>query len=556
MDSTHKQVAARFLEAIAHEQQQDVEQTSDLLASAALHRLISGGLAINHLRLDNIRTGIGSKLYLELSTDSAFSKEVNVGSFKVGDIVLVQSSANAKSKGNKDKNLDAVVSKVSRNQIVLAVDESKDQEAMQLSSLNGLCLLKTTNTLTYKRMESTMRKLAEFDSTPDNVLMQYLLHQRKFLKKGPEQNVKFQNENLNDSQRSAISHAIANDISIIHGPPGTGKTSTLVELIKQLYDRGERILVCGPSNISVDTILERLSKVVPGNQLLRIGHPSRLLPQVLAHSLDVIAKNGDSGSILKDIIKEIDVTISRIKKLKSSKDRKKGWQEVKLLRKELRQREKSGLVNIIMNSKIVVCTLHGSSSRELLSAYNVHPKLFDTLIIDEVSQSLEPQCWIPLISHVKSDMQRLVIAGDDKQLPPTIKTEDNDKVKQLLSTTVFDRLVQHYGDEFRYLLDTQYRMNEEIMQFSSEELYDGKLKAADSVAKRVLADLPGVESNDDTTYPCIWLDTEGGDYPERSDDDDAGANDRFHLVSSKYNENEAYLARRHGIIWELPSAIP
>ncbi|CAG99853.1 ATP-dependent 5'-3' DNA helicase HCS1 [Kluyveromyces lactis] len=543
--SVNKQVAEKFLDGISHEQQQDVEQTSKLLASAPLPKLIAAGLAINHLQLDNIRTGIGSKLYLELSADPAITKELNTGSFKVGDIVLVQPSAKAKSKKDETVNLDAVVSKVSNNQIVLAVDESKDQDAVQLYSFNRLCLLKTTNTITYKRMQSTMRKLAEFNSIPDNILIQYMLHERKFIKKDPEHNVKFYNEQLNESQRDAIQHSLSNEISIIHGPPGTGKTYTLVELIKQLYDRGERILVCGPSNISVDTILERLSKVVPGDELLRIGHPSRLLPQVLSHSLDVLSKKGDSGMILKDIMKEIDDTIASVKKLKSSRDRKKGWQEVKALRKELRQREKSGLINIILKSKIVVCTLHGSSSRELLSAYDLQSKLFNTLIIDEVSQSLEPQCWIPLISHLKSDMQRLIIAGDDKQLPPTIKTEDNDKVKRLLSTTVFDRLLQHYGNEFKYLLNVQYRMNEEIMQFSSNELYDGKLKADDSVAKQLLADLPGVESNDNTTFPCIWLDTEGDDFPERSDENDNDADDKFHLVSSKYNENEAYLALYH-----------
>lgn len=532
----NKEVAKVFLESIAHEQQQDVELTSRLLASSPLADLVAAGLAINHLQLDNIRTGIGGKLYLEMSPDAAIDKELNSGDVKVGDIVLVQPSG----KGKKDDEfaLDAVVSKISSNQITLAVDESHDQDAMKLYSYNRLYLLKTTNTITYKRMQSTMRKLSEFESVPDNSVMQYLLYQREFVKRPLEAGIKYHNELLNESQRDAIAYSMSNDISIIHGPPGTGKTYTLVELIKQLYDKGERVLVCGPSNISVDTILERLNKVVPGDALLRLGHPSRLLSQNLSHSLDVLAKTGDSGSIIKDILREIDDTISKVKKFKSFKDRKQGWQEVKLLRKELRQREKKGLSDIILNSKIILCTLHGSSSRQLLSAYDLTPKLFDTLIIDEVSQSLEPQCWIPLISHYKSDIQRLVIAGDNKQLPPTIKTEDNQKVKNVLSRTLFDRLVDHYGDSFKYLLNVQYRMNEEIMNFSSKELYEGKLIAAESVATHVLADLPGVDSTEDTEIPCIWYDTQGDDFPERSDDHDS----KLLLISSKYNENEAYLA--------------
>lgn len=541
----NKDVAETFLEGIAHEQQQDVEQTAKLLSTVSLPKLVSAGLAINHLQLDNVRTGIGGKLYLELSPDPAITKEFNSGSFKVGDIVMVQPSGGKSSKKDDSEKLDAVVSKVTSTQIILAVDESKDQDAMKLYSYNRLTIVKTTNTITYKRMESTMRKLGEFESLPDNILIQYLLHQREFIKRDPEPNVVFHNDMLNESQQNAIKNALSNEISIIHGPPGTGKTHTLVELIKQLYDRGERVLVCGPSNISVDTILERLNKVIPGDELLRIGHPSRLLPQVLSHSLDVISKSGDSGAIIKDIMKEIDDTIGSVKKIKSSRDRKKGWQEVKLLRKELRQREKNGLINIILKSKVIVCTLHGSSSRELLRAYDVQSKLFDTLIIDEVSQSLEPQCWIPLISHIQSDMHRLIIAGDNKQLAPTIKTEDNDKVKKLLSTTVFDRLVEHYGDSFKYLLNIQYRMNEEIMEFSSKEQYDGKLLADKSVAKQTLADLPDVESNDDTKFPLIWYDTEGDEFPERSDEDDNDSDDSFHLMSSRYNENEAYLALYH-----------
>lgn len=274
--------------------------------------------------------------------------------------------------------------------------------------------------------------------------------------------------------------------------------------------------------------------------LLRIGHPARLLENNLAHSLEVLAKTGDAGAITKDISREIDDTIAKIKKLKAFKDRKQEWREVKELRKELKQRERKVLSDLILSARVIVSTLHGSSARELIDCYKHTDHLFDTLIIDEVSQSLEPQCWIPLISHFKSNIQKLVLAGDDKQLPPTIKTEDNSKIKDTLSRTLFDRLVDKYENSFKNLLDTQYRMNSEIMEFSSKEMYNGKLKAADSVANWTLTDLPATECNDDTEAPLIWYDTQAGDFPERAEDQDSGS-----LISSKYNENEAYLALHH-----------
>lgn len=536
----NKDLSKLFLECIAYEQKQDVEITSNLLSNSPLSKLVSAGYAISNLQLDNIRTGIAGRIYVELSSDRAVDQEFNTGDIKVGDIVILNPFRN-KTKGDDEITVDAVVSRVSNNNVVIAVDESKDQEVIKLYSFNRFYLLKTTNTITYKRMQSTMRKLSEFESMPDNPIIQYLLYQREYLPKAPERDIKFYNENLNQSQRDAISHSLANEISIIHGPPGTGKTYTLVELIKQLYEKGERILICGPSNISVDTILERLDNVVPGDALLRIGHPSRLLPQILSHSMEVLSKTGDSGMIVKDILKEIDENISRIKKTKSSKDRREGWKEVKELRKELRQREKKSVRDLISKSRIIVTTLHGSSSRELVGFYESFPKLFDSLIIDEVSQSLEPQCWIPLISHIKSDIRKLVIAGDNKQLPPTIKTENNNLVVKTLGTTIFDRLVAHYGNSFKYLLNVQYRMHEDIMNFSSKELYQDRLIAAEYVAKRTLSDLPGVDPDDNTEIPCIWYDTQGDDFPERADE----GNNNLALFSSKFNENEAYLSLYH-----------
>ncbi|EDO15818.1 hypothetical protein Kpol_1057p6 [Vanderwaltozyma polyspora DSM 70294] len=560
------ELADKFLSSIAHERDQDIEATSQLLKLLPLPKLVKAGQAINNLYLENIRTGLAGKIYLELGPYQAVDDEISKGSIKVGDVVAVKPSATSKGKskaktksskaeenGDSDRGADdleitGVVFKITDKQCSITIDEAQEQDAMKLYSYSKLYLLKTVNTITYKRMESTMRKLKEFEGLPDNRIIEYLLNARQFIRQEPSNKITFHNDQLNESQKDAIKFALANDISIIHGPPGTGKTYTLVELILQLVEKGQRVLVCGPSNISVDTILERLAKVLPGNLLLRIGHPARLLEANLSHSLDILSKSGDSGAIVRDIYRDIDKTIASIKKVRKPDARREGWKEVKELRKELRQRERKVVNDLILEAKVVVATLHGSSSRELCGIYNQVPKLFDTLIIDEVSQSLEPQCWIPLISHYKSDFTKLVLAGDNKQLPPTIKTEDNDKVKVTLGTTLFDRLVKNYGDQFKLLLNVQYRMNEQIMEFPSKQMYGGKLIADASVANNVLSDLPGVDSNDDTLPPLIWYDTQGDDFLEQADNEDG-------IVSSKFNENEVLLVKDH-IIKLIESNVP
>lgn len=535
----NKEIAEKFLKSIEHEQQQDIETTAQLLKSLPLNKLVSLGLAVNHLQLENVRTGLGGKLYLELCSNPAIDKDLNKGDLKSGDVVSI--NANSKGKyGTTEFSMDGVVYKCSDKQIVIIIDETKEETAIMLYSFSNIYLLKTTNTITYKRMESTMRRLAEFEQIPKGSIIEYLLCIKDFVKIESKLDLKFNNPHLNDSQKEAIKFSLQNDISIIHGPPGTGKTFTLIELVKQLYDRNERILICGPSNASVDIILERLSKIIPHNEFLRIGHPARLSPLTLSHSLDILSKSGDVGAISNDIKKEIDEIILKLKKMKGYKNRKDAWKEIKGLKKELRKREEKVIKDLILGSRIVVSTLHGSSSQELCHVYEYTDHLFDTLIIDEVSQSLEPQCWIPLMSHLRSSIKRLVLAGDDKQLHPTIKTENNYLVKKTLSTTIFERLVNHYGDAFLNFLDVQYRMNQNIMEFPSQQMYGGKLFAAKSVATQTLSELNNVDSNDETTVPLIWYDTQGDDFLEKTSEYEKN-NDTNNMLFSRFNENEGYL---------------
>lgn len=307
-----------------------------------------------------------------------------------------------------------------------------------------------------------------------------------------------------------------------------------------------RILVCGPSNISVDNIVERLA--VHKLPILRLGHPARLLPSVLNHSLDVLTQTSEAGVIVKDVRSEMDAKQASIKKTKSGRERKAIYADLKELRKEYRERERRCVSTLIGGSKVVLATLHGAGGFQLKN------EEFDVIIIDEASQALEAQCWVPLLAAKKA-----VCAGDHLQLPPTIKSL-NSKVKpkvkegegiikgMSLETTLFDRLLALHGPSIKRMLTTQYRMHEKIMRFPSDELYDAKLVAADAVKDRLLKDLPyEVEDTEDTNEPVIFIDTQGGDFPEKSEDEETNKKGSLKslLGDSKSNEMEAALVKEH-----------
>lgn len=382
--------------------------------------------------------------------------------------------------------------------------------------------------------------------------------------------VEFFDSTLNDSQKDAIRFALASpDVALIHGPPGTGKTYTLIELILQLLRQNLRVLVCGPSNISVDNIVERLALTSPSTPIVRLGHPARLLPSVLNHSLEVLTRTSEAAGIVSDVRKELDQKQASIRKTRNARERRTIYADLKDLRKEYREREGKCVDDLVKGSQVVLSTLHGSGG------YQTRNQDFDVVVIDEASQALEPQCWIPLVfggNHVR----KLILAGDHLQLPPTVKSGDDkenkeekkkavanlgqelaklslgeDEVKKAqkwsLETTLFDRLLAMHGAGIKRLLNTQYRMHEKIMRFPSEELYEGKLVAAEAVKARLLKDLPyEVQSTDDTIEPLVFYDTQGGDFPERTEDDAEGSTSKSRLLGdSKSNEMEAALVAAH-----------
>lgn len=313
---------------------------------------------------------------------------------------------------------------------------------------------------------------------------------------------------LDESQLAAVQLALsAEDLAIIHGPPGTGKTTTVVELIRQAIRRGERVLACAPSNLAVDNLLERL--LVAGERALRIGHPARVLPTLREHTLDVQVESHDSLKLARAWTKEAFALRRQASKYTRSAPppgaRRDLRAEARKLQDDARQME-SSLVNHLLDSATVICaTLTG------VNAGVLGDRQFDLLVIDEAAQATEPTCWIPLQrSH------KVVLAGDHWQLPPTVVSH---RARQSgLHVSMMERLMEQGGEGISFKLTTQYRMHQQIMRFSSDEFYESALIAAAPVREHLLATLPDVIPSPLTETALRFFDTAGSNCEEESEE--------------------------------------
>jgi len=310
---------------------------------------------------------------------------------------------------------------------------------------------------------------------------------------------------LNKYQKEAIQNALKNDLFLIHGPFGTGKTTVLVYLILELIKRGKKILVTADSNTAVDNIVEKLSKYT--ENFVRIGNPSKIMEKnnIFKYSLEEIIKKEDLFKKVKELKEKLDkLEKKRSKYLKPTPSLRRGltneqifkyafigrsargisiekiksmanWlridKEYKLIKEEYDLYLKK-LIEKVLEEKQVILTTNSSSALEILEN-----KFFDYLIHDEASQSTEPSSLIPLIKAKK-----VVFAGDHKQLPPTVLSEDDN-----LKYSLFERLIDLKKPN--YQLKIQYRMNEVLMEFPNKLFYNNTLIADESVKNIKLSDL-------------------------------------------------------------------
>lgn len=351
---------------------------------------------------------------------------------------------------------------------------------------------------------------------------------------------------LNDAQREAVRFALsADDFAVIHGPPGTGKTTTLVELIRQSIARGEKVLVCAGSNLAVDNLLERLA--VAQVRAVRLGHPARVLAEVREHTLDYLLEGHPEMRVVEKLRKEAGVLFRRASKFTRAKpapgEKASQRAEARQMINDAVRIERQVEKHLFDEADAICATLTGLDDGVL------DDREFDLVVIDEAAQATEPPCWIPLVRS-----RRLVLAGDHCQLPPTILS--NEAARAGFAVSLMERLMKTGGEPWSRLLDVQYRMHEQIMNFSSQQFYGGRLRAADEVARHVAAELPGVEQNVATQSPLELIDTAGAEFDEGAE---PGGESRFNrreaeLVCKKVRSLIAHHVRPQDIAVISPYA--
>ena len=273
---------------------------------------------------------------------------------------------------------------------------------------------------------------------------------------------------LNKTQEEAVNEVLrAKDVAIVHGPPGTGKTTTLVEAINETLMRESQVLVCAQSNMAVDWISEKL--VDRGIPVLRIGNPTRVNDKMLSFTYERRFEAHPDYPQLWSIRKALRELRQHRKRGDSSYHQK--TERLKSRATELEVRINGELFG---EARVIACTLTGSAHRLLQG------QRYNTLFIDEAAQALEAACWIPI-----RKVSRVVLAGDHCQLPPTVKSIA--ALKAGLGKTLMERIVENHPDEVS-LLKIQYRMNEQIMRFSSDWFYHGQVESAPSVRHRGILD--------------------------------------------------------------------
>ena len=567
---------AKSFTLVEQERTAEVEAVTTRIEEHGVEAATAQGWTVPHCAMAGVSTGLYGRTLVTLRAREPSA--LAASSVSTGTIVGLAVPPTATS-AQAVQVCSGVVTRVDDVSVVVAVDDVSRGDIDTLESCGARIRLNVlADDVTYRRLKRALACLRDAAHNPthhsarlidlmfnwEGTDMGWLPRAQRGPASASGADLQWHNKGLNDAQQAAVRAAlVSNDLCVVHGPPGTGKTATLTEIVVQLVRAGQRVLVTAPSNTAADNVLERVLRAAPAACApVRLGHPARVSDAAAARALDAVVEAAPGQDVLVDVRKELRAVHSQLyskatrrtpglaAELKASR---------RALQKELAARERALVHDIVATAPVVVATntgvlsagalssLLGSAHKEADGAYApafataLQP--FDVVVIDEVGQGTEVSCWLPLLCG-----RRAIIAGDHKQLPPTIQSEA--AAAAGLQTTLMDRAVARFTElppacpRVVHLLNVQYRMHQAITRWASDAMYGGQLVAAESVATHTLQDLAGPSALDsipdgiaaaprpNLAAPCVLICTDGCDCEEQVDEQ----------TSSKRNPGEAAVA--------------
>jgi superfamily I DNA and/or RNA helicase len=393
------------------EQKEDQAQFKLKNASASIKERRRRGLTWYPVTITQEEIGFGGKVVLELERP-AHRQDLHL--FQVGKNASLFSNARGYAAADRPA-LSGVVTSVRRNKLLLATTKEALPDWVLDGGTLGIDL--TFDEVSYREMNQALSAVILAQGNRLAELRDVLLGARQATFRKHKADDLFYPSALNDSQLEAVRHVTsAQDVAIIHGPPGTGKTTTLVQAIMETIRRERHVLVCAPSNTAVDLLTEKLAE--HGVNVIRMGNPSRVSDLLQKHTLDAGVMAHPSYSkmhAMRQTAEQYRETANEhVRHFGFEERQHRQWlkEEARTLRQAADDLERFMTEAVIESVQVITCTLVGASNR------NIRHLSFETVFIDEAAQALEPACWIPI-----SKGQRLVLAGDHHQLPPTVKSE-------------------------------------------------------------------------------------------------------------------------------------
>lgn len=364
--------------------------------------------------------------------------------------------------------------------------------------------------VTFDRGDRALTRMAQARPGTDAAYFAEVLFGRRTPRFGAAGVDRFYDPALNAPQRAAVDRAMrSEDVALVHGPPGTGKTRTLVEIVRHAVARGERVLATAASNGAVDNVGLRLH--LQGVQVVRLGHPARVAARLESVTLEALTAHTEAAQLARRWNAEATALRHRVaaradRGAGDREARRQAFQEARRLQFDARKHLDAAQQSILDHAQVVLATAAGAEATVL------GDRVFDLVVLDEATQSPDPLSLVAL-----QRAKRVVLAGDPCQLPPTVL--DLEAAREGLGRTLFERIADAQPAAVS-LLRVQHRMHADLMAFPSASMYGGTLEAAPEVADHTLSDLPTVGDDHLRPGPLVFLDTAGTGWTEQRTEQD------------------------------------